>query len=156
MVVEALPGWLKTQCTKLEAEGLFSGTAINHVLVNEYRPGQGIMPHLDGPLFTPLITTLNLGASCLLKFQTRDPDTDLLEEQFSLFLEEGSLLVQTDEVYERFLHGIEEVVEDLITEQVANLKLCSGVRVGDVVRRDTRVSLTIRNVPKVVKFKLKL
>ena len=114
------------------------------------------MPHVDGPLFTPLIATINLGSSCILKFQTRDTETDRLEEQFSLFLEEGSLLVQTDEVYERFLHCIEEVKEDVITDKVANLALCSRVSVGDVVRRDTRVSLTIRNVPKVLRFKLKL
>lgn len=156
MVLESLPPWLQTHCTKLEKEGLFSGTHINHVLVNEYKPGQGIMAHVDGPLFTPLIATLNLGSSCLLKFQTRDSDTDHLKDEFSLFLEEGSVLVQTGEVYERFLHGIEEVEEDLVSEYVANLGLCHGVSVGDVVKRGTRVSLTIRSVPKVVKFKLRL
>ena len=156
MVLESLPPWLKTHCTKLEKEGLFSGSHINHVLVNEYTPGQGIMPHVDGPLFTPLIATLNLGSSCLLKFQTRDSDTDHLKDEFSLFLEEGSVLVQTGEVYERFLHGIEEVEEDLVSEDVANLGLCHGVCLGDVVKRGTRVSLTIRSVPKVVKFKLRL
>lgn len=156
MVVESLPHWLQKHCSKLEQEGLFKGTKINHVLINEYLPGQGIMPHVDGPLFTPLIATINLGSSCILKFQTRNPETEQLEEQFSLFLEEGSLLVQTDEVYERFLHCIEEVQEDVITEKVANLDLCSGISLGDVVRRDTRISLTIRNVPKVLRLKLKL
>jgi len=55
------------------------------------------MPHVDGPLFTPLITTLNLGSSASLLFETRD-EAGALNHQFSLFLEEGSLLVQSDEV----------------------------------------------------------
>ena len=36
-----------------------SGKGPNHVLVNEYLPGQGIMPHTDGPLFHPTIATVN-------------------------------------------------------------------------------------------------
>ena len=40
----------------------------NHVLLNEYTPGQGIMPHVDGNLFFPTITTLNLGSHTILKF----------------------------------------------------------------------------------------
>ena len=35
-----------------------SGKGPNHVLVNEYLPGQGIMPHTDGPLFHPTIATV--------------------------------------------------------------------------------------------------
>ena len=157
MVPEALPPWLKSHCQTLQNSGLFSPHhVINHVLINEYLPGQGIMPHVDGPLFTPLITTLNVGSSCLLDFYTRSCDSATLQPHFSLLLEEGSLLVQTGEVYERYLHGIEEVKEDHITQSVANLHLCKGVNVGDVISRTTRVSLTIRNVPKVSKFKLKL
>ena len=40
----------------------------NHVLLNEYTPGQGIMPHVDGNLFFPTITTVNLGSHAILKF----------------------------------------------------------------------------------------
>ena len=45
-----------------------SGSQANHVLLNEYTPGQGIMPHVDGNLFFPTITTLNLGSHAMLKF----------------------------------------------------------------------------------------
>lgn len=158
MIPEPLPMWLQTQTTRLHNAGLFSSPShqINHVLVNEYLPGQGIMSHVDGPLFSPLIATLNLGSGCTLNFKTRDPDTDSLVDQFSLFLEEGSLLVQSGEVYENYLHGIEEVDEDVIGQEVANLHHCPWLNVGDTVRRDTRISLTIRNVPKVSKFQLRL
>jgi hypothetical protein len=30
--------------------GIFGGKAANHLLLNEYRPGQGIMPHLGKQL----------------------------------------------------------------------------------------------------------
>lgn len=40
----------------------------NHVLVNEYLPGQGIMRHLDGPLFTPIICTVTCGSHAVLNF----------------------------------------------------------------------------------------
>ena len=33
----------------------------NHILLNEYLPGQGIIPHIDGDLFYPTIATVSLG-----------------------------------------------------------------------------------------------
>lgn len=38
----------------------------NHVLVNEYRPGEGIMPHEDGPAYYPMVATVSLGAPIVL------------------------------------------------------------------------------------------
>lgn len=41
----------------------------NHLLVNEYNAGQGIMPHIDAPaLFGPNILSLSLLSDCLMKF----------------------------------------------------------------------------------------
>lgn len=153
MIKESLPPWLNKHCTGLHDEGLFVDHKINHVLINEYTPGQGIDPHVDGPLFTPLIATLNLGSSCLIDFYTRKDEA--LVDEFSLFLEPGSLLVQFGDVYERYLHGISELCEDTVHEKVANIELCDAKQ-GDIVQRGTRVSLTIRNVPKVSKFQLRL
>lgn len=34
------------------------GARPNHVLVNAYQPGQGIMPHEDGPLYHPAVAIL--------------------------------------------------------------------------------------------------
>lgn len=44
MIEEALPDCLAELTTQLFEDGLFP-MAPNHVLVNEYHPGQGIMPH---------------------------------------------------------------------------------------------------------------
>lgn len=35
-------------------------------LVNEYHPGQGIMPHEDGPAYCPVVATISLGSHTLL------------------------------------------------------------------------------------------
>ena len=47
-------------CSNCSPTRIFtSGKGPNHVLVNEYLPGQGIMPHTDGPLFHPTIATVS-------------------------------------------------------------------------------------------------
>lgn len=38
----------------------------NHVLVNEYHPGEGIMAHEDGPAYHPMVATVSLGAPIVL------------------------------------------------------------------------------------------
>ena len=35
--------WLAEICTKVSNLGIFEGKSANHVLINEYLPGQGIM-----------------------------------------------------------------------------------------------------------------
>ncbi|XP_069765065.1 alpha-ketoglutarate-dependent dioxygenase alkB homolog 6 isoform X2 [Narcine bancroftii] len=68
MLAEKLPDWLDKCTKKISSIGLFSGRAANHVLVNEYNPGEGIMPHEDGPLYFPTVTTISLGSQTLLDF----------------------------------------------------------------------------------------
>uniref|UniRef100_A0A3Q2PA61 AlkB homolog 6 n=1 Tax=Fundulus heteroclitus TaxID=8078 RepID=A0A3Q2PA61_FUNHE len=49
MLGEELPAWLQNYCEKISSLGAFGGKTANHVLVNEYKQGEGIMPHQDGP-----------------------------------------------------------------------------------------------------------
>ena len=52
MVVEPLPPWLEAYAVRLGEMGLFAGAQTprpNHVLINEYLPGQGIMVSFPAP-----------------------------------------------------------------------------------------------------------
>ena len=62
---------------RISALGCFGEVRPNHVLVNEYRSGQGIMPHTDGPLFTPVITTVTLGSHALLDLYSPRDDSQV-------------------------------------------------------------------------------
>ena len=73
----------------------------------------------------------------------------------SVLLEPRSLFLLTEDLYHNFLHGIAERTSDEVTDRVANLDTCHP-SVGDILLRKTRISLTIRNVPKILKFKLNL
>ena len=124
----------------------------NHVLVNEYLPGQGIMPHTDGPAFFPLISTINLGGHTFLDFYEpiMGDDAKPLEERFigSMFLEPRSLILINENAY-KLLHGIKERDLDTMNEKVFNR---GDLPIGMELKREaTRVSLTIRNVPNVAK-----
>ncbi|XP_036602357.1 alpha-ketoglutarate-dependent dioxygenase alkB homolog 6 isoform X2 [Trichosurus vulpecula] len=166
MVPEQLPRWLQRWVDAVSSLGLFGGAQANHVLVNEYRPGEGIMPHEDGPLYYPTVSTISLGSHTILDmYPPRGPELekDPREEQpqlhpkFSLLLEPRSLLVLRGEAYTHLLHGIRPTLMDSLTETpVANASACPSARPGALLPRGTRVSLTIRRVPRVLRTSLLL
>lgn len=70
LLAAPLPPWLLEPVAKrLEEYQVFSETphrAPNHVLVNEYRAGEGIMPHEDGGAYAGVVATVSLGAPTVL------------------------------------------------------------------------------------------
>ncbi|XP_064078884.1 alpha-ketoglutarate-dependent dioxygenase alkB homolog 6-like isoform X2 [Macrobrachium nipponense] len=117
------------------------------------------LPHEDGPLFYPTITTVNVGSHSMLEFyrpvkpdDEKDDSSQSLSDRHigSLLLEPRSLLILQEDMYTSYLHGISQVAEDVLSGDIFNIELCSS-NIGDVLVRDTRISLTIRHVPKVVK-----
>lgn len=162
MLAETIPDWLQTYCQKISCLGAFGGKDANHVLVNEYKAGEGIMPHEDGPLYYPTVTTLSLGSSALLDFYTPvgsllgdAPQTEENRFLFSLLVKPRSLVILQEDMYQKLLHGIRPCHHDALGEKVLNL-LAAGAKPGEVLTRGTRVSLTIRHVPKVTKATLLL
>ncbi|XP_062617557.1 alpha-ketoglutarate-dependent dioxygenase alkB homolog 6-like [Saccostrea cucullata] len=165
MVAEEIPKWLKIYTEKVAAIGLYGNKHPNHVLVNEYLPGQGIMPHEDGSLFFPVVSTISLGSHTLLEFyhpiksenQSCDekPETSF-EDRFltSILLEPRSLVFVCDDMYRTYLHGISERTTDRISESIANIDKCEIDKSVTELHRTTRVSLTIRHVPRVLKSKI--
>ena len=62
---EPLPPWLQSLVQSLADARLSVDPAPDHVLINEYLPGQGIMPHRDGPNYAPYVITASLGSDAL-------------------------------------------------------------------------------------------
>ncbi|KIP06874.1 hypothetical protein PHLGIDRAFT_71993 [Phlebiopsis gigantea 11061_1 CR5-6] len=156
----------------------------NHVILNEYHPGQGIMPHEDGPSYHPVVATLSLGSHAVFHYyRYRDEgDSALTRENLapmtsvqghavdptpvaSVLLEPRSLVITTNDLYARHLHGIAEIEEDVfnapgdapdtIPAPIRNTKLLGDGATRDVVLqggkliRNVRYSLTCRDVERV-------
>ncbi|KAI9375735.1 hypothetical protein BJX61DRAFT_539606 [Aspergillus egyptiacus] len=135
----------------------------NHVLVNEYRPGQGIMPHEDGGAYHPLVATVSLGGAIVLdlydKGNNENGDTRQGRDRgpkYRVLQERRSLLVTRGRVYRDYLHGIAERGTD---EGLNEDSICNWGLLGEPERygcgwykRETRISLTYRDVLKVAKL----
>ncbi|XP_070413500.1 alpha-ketoglutarate-dependent dioxygenase alkB homolog 6 isoform X2 [Equus przewalskii] len=226
MVPERLPLWLQRYVDKVSDLSLFGGLPANHVLVNQYLPGEGIMPHEDGPLYYPTVSTISLGSHTMLDlYEPRQPKDDDPTEQpwtwdpgdlhlnlsipgstlapqplplgtrpsspgpqclrtsrlspdfwgladrrpapqprppprpaTSLLLEPRSLLVLRGTAYTRLLHGIAAACVDALdaASLPPNAAACPSARPGARLVRGTRVSLTIRRVPRVLRTGLLL
>ncbi|RMJ21188.1 hypothetical protein PHISP_07939 [Aspergillus sp. HF37] len=166
LLASPLPPWLVDPiiAPRFDSLGIFAETphgAPNHVLVNEYRPGQGIMPHEDGAAYYPLVATVSLGAPIVLDLYEKRGGEGSEDEgveqkrtpQFRILQERRSLLIMRRKIYTDFLHGIAETCEDagLGRESVCNWDLLrEKSRFEDgVYQRETRISLTYRDVLKV-------
>ena len=72
------------------------------------------------------------------------------------YLEPRSLLILKDDLYTKYLHGI----EDLEVDRVEGVEFSNAERVKNIpnedIKRGVRISLTIRNVLKTSNFKIKL
>ena len=127
MRIGELPEWLKELSEKLRKDEYMPEVA-DQVIINEYLPGQGIASHIDcEPCFKGTISSLSLGAGCVMNFTHR---SDRRKEQ--VWLEPGSLLVMSGEAREKWMHGITARRSD--------------VWEGQTHPRGRRVSLTFRNV----------
>ncbi|CAG8561025.1 8913_t:CDS:2 [Ambispora leptoticha] len=62
-----LPHFLDFIIARCISQGIID-TPPNMCIVNEYNPGQGIMPHTDASYFGPTILSLSLLSPCLMTF----------------------------------------------------------------------------------------
>ncbi|GER50709.1 alpha-ketoglutarate-dependent dioxygenase alkB homolog 6 [Striga asiatica] len=95
LLAQQLPHWLTKVTSRIFEESKLFPSAINHVLINEYLPHQGIMvmlyignvlfvsiilsdlvemdssifmPHQDGPAYVPVVAILSLGSPAVMNF----------------------------------------------------------------------------------------
>ncbi|WP_371494213.1 alpha-ketoglutarate-dependent dioxygenase AlkB [Kitasatospora sp. NBC_00374] len=122
-----LPRWAREHARRLVREGLMDQEA-DQVIVNEYRPGQGISAHVDCvPCFGPVVAAVSLGSSCTMDFSHPGDGT-----KAAVRLAPGSLCVMTGPARWTWRHGIAARRSDP----------------GPLGRipRDRRVSVTFRTV----------
>jgi alkylated DNA repair protein alkB homolog 6 len=145
---------------KLQEETIFHDSphkAPNHILVNEYRPGEGIMPHEDGPAYHPTTVTVSLGSHTVLDIYKKNEQGERESEpSWRILQEPRSLLITTGGMYSSTLHGISEIEVDknLTPESIVNWHLLGDTApfASGSATRTTRVSLTYRDVIKVTKL----
>ncbi|KAJ7270626.1 hypothetical protein B0H12DRAFT_1093148 [Mycena haematopus] len=153
----------------------------NHIIMNEYLSGQGIMPHEDGPAYFPVVATISLGSHCVFHYYQykadaegeaggRSIDTTPI---LSILLEPRSVVISEKALYSSHLHAIREIEEDTITagnattppmltdlgvpianwDRVTGADAISVMSEGGVLKRATRYSLTCRDVERVAQLK---
>mmetsp|Transcript_5617 Transcript_5617/g.12226 ORF Transcript_5617/g.12226 Transcript_5617/m.12226 type:complete len:288 (+) Transcript_5617:227-1090(+) len=164
MIPEPLPKIMISICQALVDAGIFDAEAPpNHVLVNEYQPGQGIEPHRDGPIYAPRVAILSLGSQCRFDFVHNDPQRKLYG---SLLLPRKGLLIFDGEAYTMYLHSVPQHLYDIVpgdtynsaslislTADTITAKQSASEEAGLLLRRQRRVSLTFRRVLHVVEPK---
>ncbi|KAK6945563.1 Alpha-ketoglutarate-dependent dioxygenase AlkB-like [Dillenia turbinata] len=143
----AVPPWLTDITERIYKESDLFPSALNHVLINEYLPDQGIMPHQDGPAYFPVVAILSLGSPVVMDFSphsrlrqsTNTAETESSVDEgnstrwlddhrpFSILLMPRSLLIFKDEAYSDYLHGIKDT----------KVQQCDGVvNIGEALKSD--------------------
>ncbi|KIY72408.1 hypothetical protein CYLTODRAFT_47260 [Cylindrobasidium torrendii FP15055 ss-10] len=166
--------------SRLKNTGAFEDSphgAPNHVILNEYCPNQGIMPHQDGPAYHPVVATISLASHAVFHYYQYKDASDGTEGRrvnptplLSVVLEPRSLVITSDSLYQDCLHGIESIAVDSFATgphgvvcvetgtPIANAHLLRSpeiskvVQEGGVLERTTRYSLTCRDISKVKKL----
>ncbi|OAA34459.1 hypothetical protein NOR_08469 [Metarhizium rileyi] len=134
----------------------------NHVLINEYPPGVGIMAHKlsisPSEQYDPvklILPRMGLRIGLSKEDGALDPDP-----AWRILQEPRSLLITSDKLYTEYLHGIADIEEDLelSADNIVNWsKLRNSQQYADGRNiRQTRTSLTYRDVLKVSKMGNKL
>ncbi|KAG8783330.1 hypothetical protein FS842_008551 [Serendipita sp. 407] len=144
LISQPLPTFLTTYpnlVERLSATGVFENSAHktpNHVIINEYQPGEGIMPHEDGPAYHPVVATISLGSHTVFHYLRYKPEASadgsssganqgdamgsegahgrIIDQEpvLSLLLEPRSVIITTGALYKDHLHFIDDVTEDWV------------------------------------------
>lgn len=168
---EPIPDFLLQLCSSVGVAAFGdSEEKPNHVLVNHYLPGEGIMPHGDGPLYFPKAAIVSLCSAVTFTF-FRDHAHAASGEtpSLSVLVPPRSLLVFSCEAYSDHLHSIaDRRYDELALETLGNgdsglferfnpalpdapswatRQLESFSPGACSLKREERYSLTIRHVP---------
>ena len=125
---EPLPDWVGAVCDALVCSGVFPpDEPPNHVLLNEYQPGEGIDAHRDGPLYAPRVAIVSLGSACSFDFVTNDVARDV---RASLLLPPRGVLIFSGEAYESLLHTVPALTTDADRQGLIRLDAAANASAG--------------------------
>lgn len=150
MIPVDLPDFLQVLARRLVAANIYESAHIpNHVLINQYQPGQGIAPHTDGPVYMPTAAIISLQSATLFNIHAQG------EKVASVWLQPGSLLVLKGASYNIMHHGIEARRKDTISHRdILNKEHAPSD--GSIIERTERTSLTLRRASKTIRNPLRL
>lgn len=127
MYLGVLPKWIDIIAVKLFELNHFSQVP-DQVIINEYKPGQGIANHIDcEPCFGDTIVSLSLAGTSIMNFVNIETN-----QRLEKFLERRSLIVIKGESRYKWTHGIPPRLTDKFG--------------GKTFTRTPRISLTFRSV----------
>jgi alkylated DNA repair dioxygenase AlkB len=123
-----LPSQFEFLLKRMTDLNLYVSKPCNHLVVNEYQKGQGIMPHIDSEqLFGDTICSLSMLSDCVMEFL--DPVSG---QVFSYLLKRRSLLILQHDARYNYKHSISKNDIDVYD--------------GKAVERGRRVSITFRTI----------
>lgn len=125
-------------------------TMARQAIINIYKPGDGISPHVDLlGRYADGIIGVSFGSGCVMRFDKVLRDDQEAEEttRFDVYLPERSVIVLSKEARYDWTHGIEEKtrdsVEDLAFNAVGSSPLACH-RPWTWIERGVRLSVTFR------------
>ena len=132
--IGSLPEWLRQLTHEVCAAAsedamhlLDAHQPFEQAIVDEYKPGQGIAPHIDRDCFGPVVATVSLGSAVNMDFRC-----DATGEEFMQRLEPRSLVLMHGDARWRWRHGIAKRRTDTWS--------------GQKIARQRRVSITFRTI----------
>eukprot|EP00760_Papus_ankaliazontas_P020921 PhM_4_TR18610/c5_g1_i3/m.83787/K10768/ALKBH6; alkylated DNA repair protein alkB homolog 6 len=164
-----MPPWCDQVGDGLMHSGIFTPSIYpNNVRIHEYNVGEGIGPHVDGPIYVPRVAIMSLASPCLMSFYPRrDPyenPMDHYDDTFkfdgeiarqtpccSLVLEPRSLFVFSHDAYWFYPHGVSDKAVDSLKEEdvgpIINRHLLTTIDSNATsLERKYRVGVTVRHL----------
>lgn len=128
-LLELLPQVLLAKIRPPLHAQLFDNPAQTNIIMNLYRPGEGISPHVDLPnRYQNGIIGLSLLSTTTMDF-TRGSDT------ISIILRPGDVYILEGEARYDWVHGIASRDRDVVMENGVERTIMRGTRMSITVRR---------------------
>jgi alkylated DNA repair dioxygenase AlkB len=125
-------------------------------ILNLYKPGEGITPHVDLlGRFGDGVIGVSFGSGCVMHFERaeepcasgkgwEEEGVDIAVRKWDLYLPERSILVLSNDARYHWTHGISDHTEDFV-QRLNQENLSPGTNIpGQWIKRKTRLSITFR------------